>query len=58
MRATTSDLDVNVIHSRYLAARADGIIPFHGVRYYVTQFGPSGVRGLSDIGSGLDGMEG
>jgi hypothetical protein len=32
--------------------------PFHGVRYYVTQFGPSGVRGLSDIGSGLDGMEG
>ena len=27
MRATTSDLDVNVIDSRYLAARADGIIP-------------------------------
>jgi hypothetical protein len=32
--------------------------PFHGVRFYVTQFGPSGVRGLIDIGSGLDEMDG
>jgi hypothetical protein len=30
----------------------------HGVNYYETQFGPLGVRGLSDIGLGLDGMDG